>query len=160
MKKPLRERRKKASKVRKERGLNGGVTGNVNRLTEKVSPQLPSKEHEAEAKAEQPRRGKREPPESEAGYTRQVDRSIPETKVTERKRRQEQASSHLLLRERYWRENEEEREKLLYTGENIRQRKTVEKYVGPPTTGLPRELTTMLVILLDSPSSPSRLSFT
>ena len=37
MKKTLRERRKKASKVRKERGLNGGVTGNVDRLTEKVS---------------------------------------------------------------------------------------------------------------------------
>ncbi|KAF2541252.1 hypothetical protein F2Q68_00031280 [Brassica cretica] len=37
MKKPLRGRRKKASKVRKERGLNSGVTGNVDRLTEKVS---------------------------------------------------------------------------------------------------------------------------
>ncbi|KAL0658244.1 hypothetical protein Bca4012_078829 [Brassica carinata] len=69
-------------------------------------------EHDAEAKAKQPRQGDREPPESKAGYTRRVDHNIPEAKITKRNRRQEQASSHHLLRGRFLRENEEEREKL------------------------------------------------
>ncbi|KAG5375321.1 hypothetical protein IGI04_039917 [Brassica rapa subsp. trilocularis] len=35
MKKPLRERKKKVSEVRKERGLNGETSGSVDRQTEK-----------------------------------------------------------------------------------------------------------------------------
>ncbi|KAH0826826.1 hypothetical protein HID58_092544, partial [Brassica napus] len=43
--------------------------------------------HDAKNKAGQLRQGEREPPETEAGYTRQTDRDIPESTVTEEERR-------------------------------------------------------------------------
>ncbi|KAF3593844.1 hypothetical protein DY000_02024190 [Brassica cretica] len=70
------------------------ITGNPGE-----KPPSPSRRTRRGNKAGQLCQGEREPPETDAGYTRQTDLDIPELPVTEEERRQTKASSHLLLRE-------------------------------------------------------------
>ncbi|KAF2532622.1 hypothetical protein F2Q70_00033160 [Brassica cretica] len=86
-------RRETVDRVNK-RKRQSTITGNPGE-----KPLSPSRRVRLGNKAGQLRQGEREPPETEAGYTRQTDRDIPESPVTEEERRQTKASSHLLLRE-------------------------------------------------------------
>ncbi|KAF3576716.1 hypothetical protein DY000_02029947 [Brassica cretica] len=86
-------RRETVDRVNKQKSQST-ITGNPGE-----KPPSPSRRVRRGNKAGQLRQGEHEPPETEAGYTRQTDRDIPESPVTEEEPRQTKASSHLLLRE-------------------------------------------------------------